>query len=209
MPILDGFAATTQIRALPDGRGARLPIIALTANALDDDEQRCLAAGMSGYLCKPYTLDQLHATLARWLPSSTIIDALTDTAPSPSPLDTGADPDAIDRNLIASLRELDDDGGYDLVRELLQCFLEVAEPSITQVEQAILAGDAQALGKAAHTLKSSSANVGAKVLSGCYHQLEHLAREHRIDEAREQLPLVRREHRRAVSQMRDLLLEIA
>ena len=208
MPIMDGFAATARIRGLPDGRGARLPIIALTANALDDDEQRCLAAGMSGYLAKPYSLDQLYAILGRWLSVSKPIEVPSIVAPGlPAPQDSAVS-SSIDFTVIDSLRELDPNGNNDLVRDLFQCFLEFADSSFEEVERAILGGDADALSKVAHILKSSSANVGAKTLADCYRQLEHLARAHRITDAGEHLPTVRDEHSRAVSQMRALLLEM-
>jgi signal transduction histidine kinase/DNA-binding response OmpR family regulator len=69
MPVMDGFEATAIIRALPEGRGATLPIVALTANTMQGDEQKCLDAGMNDFLAKPYTLAALRAVLARWLPA--------------------------------------------------------------------------------------------------------------------------------------------
>jgi signal transduction histidine kinase/CheY-like chemotaxis protein len=68
MPLMDGFEATAAIRSLPDGRGSALPIIALTANAMAGDEEKCLAAGMNAFLGKPFTLAGLAEILDRWLP---------------------------------------------------------------------------------------------------------------------------------------------
>jgi CheY-like chemotaxis protein/HPt (histidine-containing phosphotransfer) domain-containing protein len=81
MPVMDGFEATATIRALPDGRGAKLPIVALTANAMQGDEQACRDAGMDGFLAKPYTLAGLQTTLARWLPAA---DGTTPIAAAPA-----------------------------------------------------------------------------------------------------------------------------
>jgi signal transduction histidine kinase/CheY-like chemotaxis protein len=67
MPVMDGFQATVAIRRLPDGRGARLPIVALTANTVVGEAERCLAAGMNAYVAKPFSLPALHAVLSRWL----------------------------------------------------------------------------------------------------------------------------------------------
>jgi CheY-like chemotaxis protein len=70
MPVMDGYDATAAIRRLPGGSGASLPVIALTANAMIGDEQKCLDSGMNDFLAKPFTLQQLQARLARWLPKA-------------------------------------------------------------------------------------------------------------------------------------------
>jgi CheY-like chemotaxis protein len=66
MPLMDGYETTRQIRL--DGRHGNLPVIALTANALPEERERCLHAGMSDYLSKPLRREELEAKLARWLP---------------------------------------------------------------------------------------------------------------------------------------------
>ena len=80
MPVMDGFTATQRVREREAaGGGPRTPIIALTANALSGDEERCRAAGMDGYIAKPYTLAQLRAALTPWLGGasvSTVTDEL-------------------------------------------------------------------------------------------------------------------------------------
>ncbi|XVJ68680.1 MAG: response regulator [Rhizobacter sp.] len=68
MPIMDGYQATAAIRDLPNGSGLKLPIIALTANAMQGDEKLCLDAGMNAFLAKPYSMMQLHAAIKAWLP---------------------------------------------------------------------------------------------------------------------------------------------
>lgn len=71
MPGLDGFAATAEIRRREQGHGARMPVVALTANGLDGDRGLCLTAGMDDYLVKPYSRQELARVLARWLPERT------------------------------------------------------------------------------------------------------------------------------------------
>jgi two-component system sensor histidine kinase/response regulator len=211
MPVMDGFEATAAIRALPEGRGQRLPIIALTANAMQGDEQKCLCAGMNGFLAKPFTLAQLHGLLARWLPHTSTAPTLevtlrrTDASSETMPPDSGA----INMRQLETLREIGSRAGKDLVTGLLHRFLEAADGRMSEIETAISERDGQRLGRAAHALKSSTANLGAEALSGCYRQLEHLGREGRIEEAGALLANLRREHERAVSRIHQILQEAA
>ena len=94
MPVMDGYEATAAIRQLPDGRGATLPIVALTANALQGNAQRCRDAGMDGFLAKPYTLAELRATLSRWLPGRGGPSTVAGTQPlaEPAPPSAGDGP---------------------------------------------------------------------------------------------------------------------
>jgi two-component system, sensor histidine kinase and response regulator len=211
MPVMDGLEATAAIRGLPEGRGQRLPIIALTASAMPGDEQKCLAAGMNGFLAKPFTLAQLQAMLARWLPRASAaqtrpaaIRRADASGETPSP-----DSEAINMRQLETLRDIGSRAGKDLVTGLLQRFLEAVDERVTQIESAIIERDGTLLSRVAHTLKSSTANLGAEALSSCYRQLEHLGREGRIDEARALLANLRREHERAVSRVREILREAA
>jgi two-component system, sensor histidine kinase len=202
MPEMDGFEATGNIRRLPGQRGEKLPIVAMTANTLEDDRQRCLNAGMDAFLAKPYTLAALHATLLRWLPLEPLLMA-------DLPLHAEADLPAIHPGVMADLRALDTDGGTGLAVELFTAFLTTANQSLNQLETAADSGDTKMLGQLAHSLKSSSAHVGALKLSAQYRELEKLGRDHKMQEARAMMALVRHEHDRAVSQITDLRAELA
>ena len=208
MPVMDGYEATAEIRRLHEGRGARLPIVALTANAMQGDRQKCLEAGMDDFLSKPYTLTQLQMALARWLPAaSPHVDQRTGAA-----AETPADPaaaSAINLTVLEALREIDPAGGMGLAHEIMRTFLDSSRERVEHIEQAIISGDSTILSQAAHALKSSAANVGAETLSGLYRELERLGRENRIDEARMLINEVRRAHRHAVSDMQALLMEDA
>lgn len=72
MPVMDGYEAAAEIRRLSNAQARRLPIIAVTANAMEGDELKCTAAGMDAFLAKPYTLLQLQEVLARWLPTTSL-----------------------------------------------------------------------------------------------------------------------------------------
>ena len=217
MPVMDGFEATALIRQQPRKAGRRLPIVALTANTLQGDEQKCRDAGMDDFLAKPYSLAALSGKLKLWLVAEHFAPdgahvPLPVPVPVPAPAspihDNPAAPPAINRAVIEALRELDDNGSLDLAKQLLQAFLGTTEASAAQVMQAIQAGDLLALGQSAHTLKSSSANVGAEVLSGCYGELEKCAREGRIGDAQALLLPTRFEHQRAMHALHELLAEV-
>jgi CheY-like chemotaxis protein len=208
MPVMDGYEATAAIRALPAGRGLKLPIIALTANAMQGDEQVCLDAGMNAFLAKPYTLTALHATLAGWLAGSA-----DGAGPPPATVQaraaaraTGSEP-AINLAVIASLRELDEPGSDELVTQLVGSFLKSADGNLQRVAAALAEGNAKACAQAAHSLKSSAANLGAEALAGCYREIEKCGREGRVDDARDLIGQTRREQQRALLELRALVAE--
>jgi CheY-like chemotaxis protein/HPt (histidine-containing phosphotransfer) domain-containing protein len=211
MPVMDGFQATTAIRRLPLGRGERLPIAAVTANALQGDKQRCLEAGMNDFLPKPFKMAQLQALHTRWLPRAGEARSTNTAVAAADARDASVVPasDVIDLDALQTVRELDPAGGMDLVKTILRIFIDSAGESVTRIENAILARDAGQLAAAAHALKSSTANVGAKTLSEFYRRLEQLGREGRLTDARELLIQVRPEHQRAVARMNEILQEAA
>jgi CheY-like chemotaxis protein len=206
MPVMDGFAATEAIRRLPGGRGARIPIVALTANSMQGDEARCLRAGMDDFLGKPYSLAQLDATVRRWLPGTTLTAAVEPPRTSGSMALDGA-LQTLNRDTLDALRDLDPDGGDALARELLGMFLESTPAAMAQLVRAINAGDGAAVGRIAHTLKSSAANVGAESLSALMRELEKLGRESRVAEAVALSEAAVAEHARAMAALRDVLEE--
>ena len=209
MPVMDGFEATAAIRALPGGRGATLPIVALTANALPGDEQRCRDAGMDGFLAKPYTLAALRATVSGWLAKADEEGAAPPLSPAvPAVPVADAKTAPISLAVIEALRDIDETGSMELARQVLGSFLETAEWSMGQVETSVRDGDASALARAAHLLKSSAANVGALALSAGYRELKQFGREARLEAACALLPSVRREHDRAVASINEILQEI-
>ncbi|HET9822402.1 MAG TPA: response regulator, partial [Burkholderiaceae bacterium] len=216
MPVMDGFEATRTIRALPDGRGQALPIVALTANAMVGDEQRCLDAGMNAFLAKPYSIAQLQAMLARWLarapasrPDPAPAPAAAPPAAAPSAPAEAADgttnPQAIDPSVLEGLRALDPESGDALVAELLAAFVEMATRTHKELTRALMAGDAVAVMRAAHSMKSGAANVGAVALSERYRTFEQFAREGLLAEVVAQQAVWQAEHEKALSWARQAL----
>ena len=181
MPVMDGYEATRQWRAHERDAGGHLPIVAMTANAMPSDREKCLQAGMDDYLAKPVSIGELRAMLDRWvrggMPSTTAPATHGRTLEAPD----SADRRMLDRTILEELREVMDDGFETLV----QTFLAHSPELMDSLQKASLAGDVDAMVAPAHSLKSSSANMGAMRLSALARDLEMAAREGRRDEALE------------------------
>lgn len=205
MPVMDGYQTTAAIRQRETGASGRLPIIALTANAMEGERCKCLAAGMDDYLSKPYSRAQLETTLARWLVPDTIA-ATAEPAATAGALRQGRDP-ALNMTFLDQFRELDPVGGSGLIKEIMTVYLDSSLALLRQVEQGLIAGDADALRRAAHSLKSSSANVGAEKLSKLFLELEVLGRDGALTAAMPLLDETRRAYAEATAEMRQLMRE--
>ena len=193
MPVLDGYAATRRWRAEETETGcSRLPIIAMTANAMAGDRERCLQAGMDDYLSKPIARATLHALLQRWgggraasparpsvEPSHARLTANSSRAPSaehgPALQETKSQAvtqPVLDRDVLDELHAVIGDTALQIV----SVFLEDAPAMVQQLQQAAQSSDEPRLQAIAHSLKSSSANVGALSLSAIAQRIEHEAR---------------------------------
>ncbi len=156
MPEIDGYALTQRIRQAEAaaGTGQRMPVLALTANALKGEAQRAREAGMDDYLTKPLPLPLLRAALDRWLPAP------------PAPEE--ADADTLDlQELHALVGDAD-----EVVEQLLTDFVEAAERNGRDMRSALKAGDRRSAGALAHKLKSAARAVGALRLAAVCADLE-------------------------------------
>jgi two-component system, sensor histidine kinase and response regulator len=167
MPEMDGYETTAEVRRR-EGHRRHTPIIALTANALEGDQEKCLAAGMDDYLSKPIKPEALAAMLEKWLGKQTV-----------SPNQFAADTDgaknlanALDVNLLAKLRKAIGGKSKDFMANLFDLFITDAQPRIEALQEAIARNDAAALREMAHALKGSCANLGATRMSGLCEILE-------------------------------------
>ncbi len=178
MPVLDGFATCRAWREFEQASGRpRLPVLALTANARDEDRQRCLEAGMDDYLAKPYRGADIHAVLARWLPQER--RGLQGRAPEAGPLQEErgrAESIVIDPGAFAQIRQMAPAGAGQLIVQLIDAYLRGGEQLWQDYLAACERGDAVAIAACCHALKSSSHNVGALHLAGVCREIEALCR---------------------------------
>ena len=173
MPELDGYETTRIIRSeehkLRRG-GARLYIIAMTANAMAGDREECLTSGMDDYISKPVRTDEIDAAITRGL------HALNEACKK-------GEVDILDHETLSSVRELRTEGEPDPLAELIDLFLQDTPTRVTKILDAFKAGDVHELERAAHSLKGSSSNIGAKCLSTACAEVMGIAREGKLPEA--------------------------
>lgn len=189
MPVMDGYAASRAIREAESTNPAqrRIPIVALTANALVGDAEACIAAGMDDHLAKPYTRKQLARVMARWLPADRVLNlphtdwdgaGIAPTPPSTPAPEAPAAPvaaaSALDTAALAHIRALDSSG--DVLAEVVQMYFDEAPTHLQRLQRGLAAGDAAELARVAHAFKSASFNVGARALGETCRRLEHLGK---------------------------------
>jgi PAS domain S-box-containing protein len=175
MPEMDGYQLTGAIREAEKMAGAeapRIPIIAITANALQGEGDRCLESGMDDYLAKPLEMDRLKRTLAKWMPATAVEADLEEPEVEEkieaSPAAEGAEGAAIDERALKDVFGDDE----ETFKEILQDFVEPCEQIVGEIMAAYAARDAAAIGASGHKLKSSSGSIGAHALSRLCADLE-------------------------------------
>ena len=143
MPHIDGFEATRRIRDLK-GDMSTIPIIALTANAMAGDREKCIASQMNDYLAKPILLETLEEKLRLWV---------CPRMESRSPI--------IDTQILQNLKKLDSSQPACFINEIIDMFIELTPPLLSDLRNSWESGKTERVGKLAHKLRGSSANLGA------------------------------------------------
>jgi PAS domain S-box-containing protein len=176
MPEMDGYEATTAIRQL-DSPKSKIVIVAMTANAMKEDRDRCIASGMDDYLSKPIRKEDLAQKIAEW---ERKINSQNAIAPSKI-IAKDIHPNLLEQNLnisealpLIDWSYIDDiaDGSEEFKTELLQTFFDSTSKGLEQLEEAIAANDYQAISRVAHFIKGSASNLGIISMAAIAHDLE-------------------------------------
>jgi CheY-like chemotaxis protein len=155
MPRMDGFEATLKLRRWENGTKHRIRVIAMTANAMRGDREKCLAVGMDDYLAKPLKMEDLEAALmlAGPQPPELVLD---------EPSGDVRVHQLLDVSQLETIRSLQLPDEPDLVGELIAVYAEQVEHTMFELRRAVDAADAKLIARTAHGLKGVSANLGAR-----------------------------------------------
>ena len=198
MPGLDGLAATRLLRKENVG----VPIIALTAFALEGDEQRCLEAGCDGHLCKPIERSKMFELVSKYLPARS--DVTADAAPS---IDAKIpEPDPVGDNTSSSVMEQESDARVinwqslidrlrdeELIRDVLPVYLKDNEEHFRELTEALQSQDLASVASRAHAIGGAGRNLGALALTDIAHLMEIAGRKNEIEETKRLFPSFKRE----------------
>ncbi|MBI3766582.1 MAG: response regulator, partial [Ignavibacteriales bacterium] len=173
MPEVDGFEATAEIRRM-EGTARHTTIIAMTANALEGDKERCLAAGMDDYIAKPVKQADLAAAIDRWYGVAPVMERPHQKTNGGSKL--------LDESALKELHELADENEPDLLEKLLMMFVRGTPNRIDLLWRAVELNDPRSLTETAHLLKGACKQLGLTAMVKLCQQLENLALSYALDE---------------------------
>jgi signal transduction histidine kinase/CheY-like chemotaxis protein len=181
MPEMDGLAATAAIRQREQKSGTHIPIFAMTAHAMKGDRERCLEAGMDGYITKPVRFSDIEQTLTN------LAGAAKPAAKVPQKVEAKV----ASWNRTEALDRIG--GDEELLRDLCQIFLDESPKLLEKLQQAVAAGDSDGVMRAAHSLKGESSYLGADGTSQAARQLEEMGRNQDLSRAGNALAILERD----------------
>ncbi len=200
MPVMGGLEATHKIRAAERGTGRRIPIVAMTAHALKGDREKCLEAGMDGYVAKPVPANTLAEEIRRVI-SGKGQEMSRTKATTP---DAPGGPRALEPIELAARVE----GDRDLLHDLIDIFRENCPKQLGALREAVASNDAKEIAAASHALKGMLANLAGRRASAAAARLEQSARRGELEKAREGLVGLGREIARLAAALEEMCPEV-
>ncbi len=197
MPEMDGYEATRIIRKAEVSNGRHVPIIAMTAHAMQGDREACLAAGMDDYISKPVTFEKLQQVLQRWMPrEEPMTNPLNAVRSEPTTPVQAPELSPVDFRVIENLRGMGAHSDQDFLNKLIATFFAQSTPLLETMRTAAARGDAEALQQAVHKLKGGCAVLGAKLLANMCYDIETIARTGNMKDAPEKVAQAEAEYAR-------------
>lgn len=205
MAEMDGFEASRQIRAGEfKSNRAHTPIVALSAHAPADIRERCLAAGMDDALAKPFREPLLRDTLRRWIEGE---DLSRQEEIANAPATQAGMGSSVDRVVLDSIGVFQGGNGRLLLKNVVICFADTASTQLSLLRQNHTKGETEEVRRIAHTLRSSSAALGAKSVSQCCAEIEMRASRGELAPLAGFLSVLERELSAAISHLREIVGE--
>ena len=207
MPVMDGLTATAKIREQEQaGSNSRhVPIIALTADVQKGMQEQCLTVGMDDFLSKPFTQDELQAVLSLWLDQHKESTDPKATVRSTAPDEQKETEPVLEQETLERIRALQRPGKPNVLSKIINLYLENSPGLIETVRKSVEQGDGAALCEAAHSLKSSSANLGAVSMAAVCKKLEDMGRDGRTDAAKALIGRIESEYKSVSTALADEL----
>lgn len=220
MPRMGGLEATARIRDAESGKSRRTPVIALTAYVMDDEIAECRAAGMDDYLGKPFSLKDLSEILNRWA-GSTIpansggdngcsailpenrVDASVNAAGNS--LMVSLESACLDPRALDNLRATFGARAGEMTRMVINIYMKDSPALLTELRGALRAGDRETMHRAVHTLKSSSANLGAGFLAESCKKLENRIKEGSLVDCETMIEDITAQHRQVLQALQEII----
>jgi CheY-like chemotaxis protein len=202
MPVMDGYVATQEIRSAESLEGnIRTPIVALTAHAMKGDKEHCLAVGMDDYLAKPFSEQQLATILSKWC-----------GAVERTPLLKGREEEVkqsrFDSTVLDDFCKIQRAGEPDIRKRIINTYLKSCPIFVKDLQLAVKNDDLEKLWQSAHSLKSSSASLGAYHLASLCNKLEIQGRENKVKNGTESVREIAKEYKAVVGMLEGILLSI-
>ncbi len=194
MPEMDGYEATAEIRRRQNAALLpHFPIIAITANAIEGDREKCLIAGMDDYIAKPFKVGSLHRVIRTWAKKGSAITVDNGLPVAAIPKTAQTSPSRINPHALEEIRSLDPNQGNAFLQNIISMYLSSADKHLHTLEAAWAVGDINTICSISHTLKSSSNQVGAQLLAELCLEVELEARNHRYDVTGQSLEGIKQE----------------